>query len=108
MSKKRNLFDELIQGIEDMRAHREGKITLRTHTVQDLPPLSIDASLIRETREQLNVSRAVFARHIRVSVRTLENWEQGRARPNTQAAALIMLVRQYPDTLQKLHSLAQA
>ena len=27
MSKKRKLFDELIQGIEDMRAHREGKIT---------------------------------------------------------------------------------
>ena len=49
MSKKRKLFDELIQGIEDMRAHREGKITLRTHTVQDLPPLSIDAGLIRET-----------------------------------------------------------
>ena len=32
---ERKLFDELIQGIEDMRAHREGKITLRTHTVQD-------------------------------------------------------------------------
>ena len=91
MSKKRKLFDELVQGINDMRAHRQGQITLRTHTVQDLPPLSIDAGLIRETREQLNVSRAVFARHIRVSVRTLENWEQGRAKPNTQAATLIMV-----------------
>ena len=106
MSKKRNLFDELLQGVDAMRAHREGKITLRTHTIEDLPPLEIDAGLIRDTREQLNVSRAVFARHIRVSTRTLENWEQGRAKPNTQAAALIMLVRQYPDTLQKLHSLA--
>ena len=100
MSNKRKLIDELIQGVDAMRAHREGKITLRTHTVQDLPPLSIDAGIIRETREQLNVSRAVFARHIRVSIRTLENWEQGRAKPNTQAAALIMLVRRYPDTLQ--------
>ena len=106
MNKRRKLFDELLQGVDAMRAHREGKITLRTHTVENLPPLSIDAGLIRDTREQLNVSRAVFARHIRVSTRTLENWEQGRARPNSQAAALIMLVRQYPDTLQKLHSLA--
>ncbi len=106
MNKRRKLFDELLQGVDAMRAHREGKITLRTHTIEDLPPLSIDAGLIRDTREQLNVSRAVFARHIRVSTRTLENWEQGRARPNSQAAALIMLVRQYPDTLQKLHSLA--
>ena len=106
MNKKRKLFDELLQGVDAMRAHREGKITLRTHTVEDLPLLSINAGLIRDTREQLNVSRAVFARHIRVSTRTLESWEQGRARPNSQAAALIMLVRQYPDTLQKLHSLA--
>ncbi len=61
--------------------------------------------MIRETREQLHVSRAVFARRIRVSIRTLENWEQGRAKPNAQAAALIMMVRQYPDTLDKLSSL---
>jgi len=33
-------------------------------------------------------------------VRTLENWEQGRARPNAQAALLIKLVRNYPETVQ--------
>ena len=42
MSKKRKLIDELLQGVEAMRAHREGKITLRTHTVEDLVPRSID------------------------------------------------------------------
>ncbi|MCF6264556.1 MAG: helix-turn-helix domain-containing protein [Xanthomonadales bacterium] len=61
--------------------------------------------MIRDTREHLHVSRAVFARRIRVSVRTLENWEQGRSKPNAQAAALIMMVRQFPDTLDKLSSL---
>ena len=108
MSNKRKLIDELLQGVEAMREHREGKITLRTHTVEDLPPLEINADLIRDIREQLHVSRAVFARHLRVSTRTLKNWEQGRAKPNTQAAALIMMVRQYPDTLKKLHSLTNA
>lgn len=108
MSKKRNLFNELLEGVESMRDHREGKITLRTHEVDELPPLEIDADLIRETREQLRVSRAVFARHLRVSPRTLENWEQGRAKPNAQAAALILMVRIYPDTLEKLHSLSNA
>jgi putative transcriptional regulator len=34
--------------------------------------------------------------------RTLENWEQGRARPNAQAALLIRLVRKYPDTVRRL------
>jgi len=102
MSKKRKLFDELMGGIESMEQQREGKITLRTHEVENLAPLIVDAAIIRETREQLNVSRAVFARRLRVSTRTLENWEQGRAKPNAQAAALIMMVRQYPDTLEKL------
>ncbi len=105
MANKRKLFDELMDGVESMQHERAGKITLRTHEVDDLPPLQIDAELIRDTREQLHVSRAVFARRIRVSIRTLENWEQGRAKPNAQAAALIMMVRQYPDTLEKLSSL---
>ncbi|MDY6978877.1 MAG: helix-turn-helix domain-containing protein [Pseudomonadota bacterium] len=105
MTKKRNLFDELMDGIDAMRQEREGKITLRSYEVDELPPLEIAAETIRQTREKLNVSRAVFARHLRVSTRTLENWEQGRAKPNAQAAALILMVRDYPDTLEKLHSL---
>ena len=60
---------------------------------------------IRDTRERMHVSRAVFARRLRVSTRTLENWEQGRARPNAQAAALILMVRRFPDTLEKLSKL---
>jgi putative transcriptional regulator len=31
-------------------------------------------------------------------VRTLENWEQGRAKPNAQAALLIRLVQRFLDT----------
>jgi len=105
MKQKRKLFDELMEGVDAMRREREGKITLRTHEIDDQPPLEVDAELIRDTRERLNVSRAVFARRLRVSTRTLENWEQGRARPNAQAAALILMVRKFPDTLEKLSEL---
>lgn len=105
VTKARSIFHELMEGVEDMRRHREGKITLRSHEVTERSPLTVDARVIRETREQLNVSRAVFARGLRVSARTLESWEQGRARPNAQAAALILMVRRYPDTLRKLQSL---
>lgn len=105
MKRKRRLFDELMEGVDAMRDQRDGKITLRTHEVAERPPPTIDARVIRETREQLQVSRAVFARRLRVSTRTLENWEQGRARPNAQAAALILMVRKYPDTLAKLQAL---
>jgi putative transcriptional regulator len=105
MRQKRKLFDELVEGVGAMQQQRKGKITLRSHEVEDLPPLEVDADLIRDTRERLQVSRAVFARRLRVSTRTLENWEQGRARPNAQAAALILMVRQFPDTLEKLRQL---
>ena len=105
MTSERNVFAELMDGVEAMRLHREGKVTLRSHEVEERPPLAVDAAVIRQTRERLNVSRAVFARGLRVSTRTLESWEQGRARPNAQAAALILMVRRYPDTLLKLQSL---
>jgi len=40
-----------------------------------------------------------------VSLRILEKWEHGETEPNYQAAALILMVRKYPDTLQRLESL---
>ena len=106
MKPKRRLFDELMERVDATREEREGKITLRSHQVEHLPPLEVDAELIRDARERMHESRAVFARRLRVSTRTLENWEQGRARPNAQAAALILMVRQFPDTLERLSELA--
>lgn len=108
MTQKRKLFDELIDGVESMEQQRAGKVTLRTHEIDDLPVLNVDADMIRNIRENLHVSRAVFARRLRVSARTLENWEQGRAKPNAQAATLIMMVSQFPDTLDKLSSLTNS
>jgi putative transcriptional regulator len=105
VSKKRRLFDDLMEGISAMRDFREGKITLRTHVVEERPMLEIDGTLIRETRERMHLSRAVFARLLRTSTRTLETWEQGRSKPNAQAAALILMVREFPDTLSKLQML---
>jgi len=51
-------------------------------------------------------SRRVFAFRLGVNPRTLERWEQWRSKPNDQAAALIWLVRKYPDTLKRLESLS--
>jgi putative transcriptional regulator len=99
---KRNLFEELKQGIEEVKAHQKGKITLRTHEIKKKPRLEVDAKLIRNLRDKLNMSRSVFALKLRVSLRTLEKWEQGETIPNDQAAALILMLKKYPDTLQRL------
>jgi putative transcriptional regulator len=43
---------------------------------------------------------------LRINERTLEKWEESRAKPNPQAAALVLLVRRYPDTLQRSEKVA--
>jgi len=104
--KKRNLFAELVQGIDDINQHLDDKITLKTYSVEQRTMPEVTPEIIRDTREKLNLSRPVFADQLHVSPRTLEKWEQGRAKPNDQAAALILLVRKFPDTLTRLKQLA--
>jgi len=89
-----------------MRKHREGRLTLRTHRVEPIALQPVKPKVVRETREALRMSRQVFAFKLGVNPRTLERWEQGRSKPNDQAAALIWLVRKYPDTLERLESLS--
>lgn len=105
MKTKRNLFEELVQGIGDINQHLAGKITLKTYTTESKQMPKITPELIRDTREKLNLSRPVFAHELHVSPRTLEKWEQGLTKPNDQAATLIMMVRKFPDTLQRLKQL---
>jgi putative transcriptional regulator len=103
---KRKLFRELIEGVAAMKSHRKGQVTLRTYKTSPSPLPHVNSRLIRDTRKKLGFSRAVFARKLRINLRTLEKWEQGRGKPNRQAAALLLLVRQFPDTLQRLDEVA--
>ena len=102
MRKKRNLFNELMEGFDALADQRAGKRTLRTHAVKPKPVPEIRAAELTKVREDMNLSRSLFARYLRTNVRTLENWEQGRAKPNAQAALLIRLVQRYPDTVRRL------
>ena len=99
---KRNLFDELSEGFDALAWQRQGKRTLKTHDIEINPAPALAAAELVALRERLHLSRAVFARYLRTNPRTLENWEQGRAKPNAQAALLIRLVSRYPDTLERL------
>ena len=102
---KRNLFDELKEGFTALESARQGKITLRQHNVEKKPAPSITPAELLNLREKLHLSRTVFARYLRTNERTLENWEQGRASPNAQAAILIRMVERYPDTVERLSAI---
>lgn len=102
VARKRDLFAELKDGFEALAEERGAKRTLRTHAVERKEAPSISPKELVRLRRELNLSRALFAVYLRTNVRTLENWEQGRAKPNAQAALLIRLVEAYPDTVERL------
>ena len=104
-SAKRDLLAELKEGMDALADARHGKRTLRTHSVEFKPAPTLTPKELIRVRKNLKLSRALFAVYLRTNVRTLENWEQGRAKPNAQAALLINLVKHYPDTVQRLASI---
>ena len=104
MKQKRDIFGELTEGFDALKGQREGKVTLRTFKMESKPAPTISAREVVKARERLRLSRPVFARYLRTNPRTLENWEQGRAKPNAQAALLIRMVAKHPGIVELLES----
>jgi putative transcriptional regulator len=84
---KRNIGQELLDGIEAIKTG--GGVR---HAVE----LPDDAKAIRE---KTGLSQSAFAGVLGVSVRTLQEWEQGRRKPQGPAQALLAIVSRCPEVL---------
>ncbi|MGJ0479882.1 helix-turn-helix domain-containing protein [Pantoea agglomerans] len=102
---ERDIFIELMTGMQELKDHQEGTITPKSHKVTKRAPVTIAPQELRDVREKLNLSQAVFAHYLHTGETTYQNWEQGRARPNAQAVLLIRMVQQNPETLKTLAKL---
>jgi putative transcriptional regulator len=93
----KTLFEELATSLREAGAIAKGKAApSRRFTVA-----SPDAKAVRE---QIGLSQSEFARLMRVSVKTLQNWEQHRRNPTGPAAALLTIVATAPElALKALH-----
>ena len=85
-------FDNLVTSIRQAGRIRRGEIK-PSRVTQFAPPD------IRAIRRQLGQSQAEFARMIGVSVATLQNWEQGRRRPEGPARALLKVAAFNPQAV---------
>lgn len=88
--KSRNIGQEILQGVRDIKAGRVG----RRYTIESFP--------IVRAREKSGLSQAKFAELLGVSVRTLQDWEQGRREPNAAAKTLIKVAELHPSVLRKI------
>lgn len=101
---ERDIFAELQEGMDAWSEFNEGKKTLRTHRAS-IKPVSMTPAEVKAVREKLKLSQAVFAQYLHTGVTTLQNWEQGLAKPNKQAVLLIKMVDKNPLTLNELATL---
>ena len=92
---KREIGQEILEGIQEIKAFKAGRGTLQTLTMQDPAPP-------QEIRAKLNLSQAAFAGLMGVSVRTVQDWEQGRRSPSGPAEALLRIADQKPEVFFEL------
>ena len=87
---KRDVWQETLEAVRDLKAGKVGHI----ETVE-LPP-------VVEARQNVGLSQSRFAELLGVSVRTLQDWEQGRRKPSRAAISLIQIAKQRPDVLHEV------
>jgi putative transcriptional regulator len=77
-------------------------ITRRDGTIEKDEIIPAEKVLVVAARAATGLSQATFARLLGVSVRTLQEWEQGRKTPSGAAATLLKVAARHPEVLKEL------
>ena len=82
---KRDIGAEILQGLREIKRGEFGRV--------------INVPDIATTRKKTGLSQARFAQLLGVSVRTLQDWEQGRRAPSGAARTLLLIAAKNPQAL---------
>ena len=94
MSKR--AFDKIKAGLEDAIAIAHGEADPATYRVH--VPDEIDVKAIRR---KLGMSQARFAASFGFALDAVQNWEQGRRRPEGAARAFLKVIEHEPEAVQR-------
>ena len=97
MSKKKStkLGASLLRAADELVAHVKGEVAL---PVRYIPIAEIDVSAIRG---KLGLSQSEFARRFCINPRALQDWEQGRRKPESAVRAYLTVIEQNPAAVEK-------
>jgi putative transcriptional regulator len=83
--KARNIGTEILQGLREIKRGEHGRV--------------INVPDVATTRAKTGLSQVRFAELLGVSVRTLQDWEQGRRAPSGAARTLLLIAAKNPKAL---------
>ncbi len=98
-----NVYEGIMQGLEEAIAYNQGKITARTKTISVSPLPEYDAHAIKSIRKAMGMTQALFAGVMGVSTKTVEAWESGKNIPNGSAKRILSIFQADPTLPQKMH-----
>jgi putative transcriptional regulator len=82
---RRNLGQEILEGVRQLKRGEHGRI--------------LTVPSVASIREKSGLSQSRFAELLGVSVRTLQEWEQGRRAPSGAARTLLSIASKNPRVL---------
>ena len=89
MSSGEALGRKLLQSVREMKAAHAARVT------------RLEPNEVAQARQKTGLSQAEFAEALRISKRTLQDWEQGRRSPSGAAQALIRIAKRHPEVVRE-------
>ncbi|MND74680.1 Antitoxin igA-2 [compost metagenome] len=83
---------DLLASVRQMKAGKAARVT------------EVKLTTASEARAKVGISQSAFAHLLGVSLRTLQDWEQGRRQPTGAAQTLLRVASQHPEALRDLQS----